>query len=150
MSKVDFYILESSSKQKAWHYACLWLEQIVVENKRVYINMESSEDANALDLLMWTYRDDSFLPHCIYTAKEEFPAAIQIGVSNTPPLSTEMTHDILLNFAQHLPSFHSHFSQIVEIVSADTLAQEWARLRYKQYREQGYNMNTIKLKADAL
>jgi DNA polymerase-3 subunit chi len=144
MKKIDFYILTTSSKQQAWLFACQWLEKNVVDRQRIYLNMATREEANAFDLLLWTYRDDSFIPHQLYTPHAKHSPAIQIGECATPLSAEDRDYHILLNFAQHVPDFHEKFSHIVEIVFAEPVAQQAARARYKYYRDRGYDINTIK------
>lgn len=144
--KIDFHILEEASNQRAWHYACQLLEKTQLERRNVFIYMNSPEEAERLDTLLWTYKEDSFIPHHLYNPNEEFPAAIQI--SNQPPATEQV--DLLLNLSRELPGFYNQFSQVIEIVFSDPHVQQLARERFKQYREQGCELNTYKIKANEL
>lgn len=140
--KIDFYILDNATAQKSLHFACGLIEKAYLNQDRVYIHTNSKEEAERLDLLLWTFKDDSFLPHNLYRHDDQSPPPIQIGYENAPK---EHTH-LLLNLSQQFPDFYPQFNQVIEIVFSDATVQQLARERFKQYREQGHEINTHKLK----
>jgi|SRR5579885_171017 DNA polymerase-3 subunit chi len=143
--KIDFYVLDTQSGQQSLFFACQLIEKIHTEqHRRIYVNMNSREEAERFDALLWTYRDDSFLPHDIYRQDNPNPPPIQIGHHEAPDGSRE----VLLNLSRDFPLFHENFEHVIEIVFSDPLVQQLARERYKQYRDKGYDINTIKLKAN--
>jgi DNA polymerase-3 subunit chi len=142
--QIDFYILETASGQTSLLFACRLLEKLYRQQQRIYVHTHSHNEAERLDKLLWTYRDDSFLPHQLYQAEQDNPAPIQIGFQKAPPNPPQ----VLLNLSTEIPSFFSQFQHIIEIVFADPPVQQLARQRYKQYREQGLEISTHKLKAD--
>lgn len=143
--KIDFYVLDTESSQKTLRFACQLLDELYAERRRrIVVHLKAQEDAARFDALLWTYRDDSFLPHQIYDSNDEDPVDILISDHAAP----ESHQDILLNLGEDIPSFHKQFQQVIEIVYSDPHAQQLARERYKQYRQMGYDINTIKLKAN--
>lgn len=148
MPSVDFYILEEASGLKSLHYACQLIEKAHQRDQRVYIHTNSSEDAERIDTLLWTYRDDSFLPHSIYDAADEHPPSIRIGYDKAYA-APESDH-VLVNLDREIPPFSQKFNHIIEIVFSDPTVQQLARERFKKYRDQGYEMNTYKIKASEL
>lgn len=144
--KVDFYVIEAASGQQSLLFACQMLEKMHEEQKRVYVHTRSREDAERLDALLWTYKDDSFLPHHIYDKAASFSPPIQIGSGEAPASHPET----MLNLCPEIPAFYQQFSHIIEIVFADPPVQQLARVRFKQYRDLGCEMNTIKLNAREL
>src|SRR5262249_33569669 len=143
--QIDFYILETTSGQKSLLFACQQIEKLHTEQKkRIYINMNSLDEAQRFDDLLWTFRDNSFLPHSLYDPSDDRPPPIQIGVDVAP-----INHqDILLNLSQKAPLFYSQFNHVIEIVFSDPAVQQWARQRFKHYRDEGHDINTIKLKVN--
>ena len=106
------------------------------------IYTDSKEEADRLDTLIWTFKEESFIPHNLYQPDEPFPPAIQIGCDITPN-----THrDLLINLNLQIPLFYTQFSHVIEIVFSDPHVQQLARERYRQYREQGHELNTLKIK----
>lgn len=142
--KIDFYVYDTTNMQRMYFAACSLLEKIYTEQSQsIFVNMNTREDAERFDALLWTYRDDSFIPHALYQAEALHPPRIQIGYTeNIAPI----TKNILINFTPTIPPFYQQFEHVIEIVFADPLAQQSARERYKQYRDQGCLLNTIKLK----
>jgi len=60
VSEVGFYHLTSSPLERALPRI---LERALAEGHRIVIMAGSPERVHDLDTLLWTYRDDSFLPH---------------------------------------------------------------------------------------
>lgn len=137
MQKVDFYILEGT-KQRALLFVCELAQKYYQEKKLIYIHTDSRHTAELLDNLLWTYRDDSFLPHGIDEEKMSFP--IQIGFHD---IATHH-HDLLINLHPDIPNQFQQFNHIIEIVFSDPLVQQLARNRYKQYRDKGIELTTHK------
>lgn len=144
--KVDFHILEEATCQRSWHYACQLIEKAYTDNRKVFIYLNSSEEAERMDTLLWTFREDSFIPHNVYNANDDSPPPVQIGHGAKP----QHHQDILLNLSRELPAFFAQFTQVIEIVFSDPHVQQLARERYKQYRDQNCELNTFKIKANEL
>lgn len=62
MTEVLFYHLESQPLERVLPTL---LEKTLERGWRAVIETSSRERASAIDTLLWTYRDDSFLPHGI-------------------------------------------------------------------------------------
>jgi DNA polymerase-3 subunit chi len=140
--KVDFYVLENAaSKQQSWHVACGILETIYANRQPIYVHAASKDDAERLDALLWTYRDDSFLPHLLLNQTDDNPPLILIGHENAP----QTNKSVLVNLTDTIPSFYSQFNHIIEIVFSDPSVQQLARDRFRQYREFGCELNTHKM-----
>ena len=139
--KVDFYVLDQANQEKSLRFACQCAEQAYHDQKQIYLHLNSPEAAEHLDKLLWTFRDDSFLPHHIISSESSI-APIQIGYHDTQPHS----HDLLINLTNTIPTFYSQFERVIEIVFSDSDMQQLARERYRLYREQGCEINTIKIK----
>ncbi len=143
MPKVDFFVLETESAQKSWFFACGLVEKYYAAQQKIYLHTETAAEAERLDALLWTFKEDSFLPHTIYQAGEVNPPAIQIGYQESVPSH----HDVLINLCTTVPSFAKQFEHIIEIVFTEPLVQQLARERYRHYRDSGFTLNTHKLKA---
>ena len=62
MSEVLFYHLEGQPLERVLPAL---LEKTIERGWRAVVETSSRERASAIDALLWTYRDDSFLPHAI-------------------------------------------------------------------------------------
>ncbi len=138
--KIDFYVLPSASGQKSLHFACQLIEKVYAEQKNIFVHTETHAEAERFDALLWTYRDDSFIPHALFQPHDDHSPPIQIGFGDAPNKQL----DTLLNLSQAIPAFYKQFNHVIEIVFPDPIVQQSARQRYKQYREQGCEITTIK------
>ncbi|WP_133130018.1 DNA polymerase III subunit chi [Legionella yabuuchiae] len=128
--RVDFYLLEHNQPQGEWLLACRLLEKAYLRNHRVFVFCNSQQDAECLDELLWTFKDDSFIPHNLQGEGPEPPPPIQIGYRDEP----RGFNDILLNLATSIPPFAARFKRIIEIVAANEEAKEISREHYRHYR----------------
>lgn len=141
MPKIDFYILPEANANARLLFACRVIEKAYKQQHRIYIHTEDKTEAHKLDELLWTYRDDSFLPHNIYGDGPDPAPPIQIGIDATP----EKHRDILINLGTQVPAFYTQFQRVLELIAHDNTSQEAGRERYRAYRSQGFEINTHKL-----
>jgi DNA polymerase-3 subunit chi len=142
MLKIDFYLLTTSNDKDRLLFVCRLVEKIYKQQHRIYIHAENQTIAHQVDELLWTYREDSFLPHNLYGEGPDPAPPIQIGYNVAP----EKQRDILINLNSTAPEFYKQFARVLEIISNDTTAQAVARERYKFYRAEGNDITTHKLK----
>ena len=114
MAEVLFYHLETQPLERVLP---VLLERSLDRGWRVVIETASRERAEALDALLWTYRDDSFLPHGIAgdAADPDQPVLISVGegggnnpnvrffVDRAVPESGEGYERIVYMFSGHDP-----------------------------------------------
>lgn len=140
MPKVDFYILPTEDEKKIYHFVCQLAEKAYQQNHRIYFHLQNKQQAEQLDEILWTWQDDSFLPHNLIGEGPRPAPPIQIGYEKIPP--TE--RDILINLSQYLPNEYGQFARILEVIPQNETAQAAARERYRIYREQNYILQTYK------
>ena len=90
-----------------------------------------------MDDLLWTFRDISFVPHEIYNETENNGAPITIGFGNHFPNHSQ----VMINLDYKIPEFAEKFSRIIEIVENNEKKKEIARQRYRQYKENEYELH---------
>lgn len=135
--RVDFYLIANEEAQARWLLACRLLEKAYTKGHRVYVHCTNQNDAELLDELLWTFRDDSFIPHHLQGEGPEPPPPVQIGYANEP----RGFNDILLNLTDEIPAFFTRFKRVMELVSNVESEREQSRVRYKQYRAQGCELS---------
>ncbi len=141
MPKIDFYLIPGPSDRERLAFACRLIEKIYKQQRRIYIHTENQTVAHHIDELLWTYREDSFLPHHLYGEGPDPAPPIQIGYNTVP----DKHRDILINLSPAAPEFYNQFSRVLELISSDPVATAAGRERYKFYRTQGYDIATHKL-----
>ena len=136
--QVDFYLLSNNQPQAGWLVACRLLEKAYLRNHRVFVFCENKDDAMRLDELLWTYKDESFIPHNLQGEGPEPPPAVQIGYEGEP----RGFNDILINMSSTIPPFHTRFRRIIEIVLDNDAAKEISRQHYREYRAKRFDLHT--------
>ena len=114
MAEILFYHLESQPLERV---IPILLEKSLERGWNVVVETSSQERAEALDYLLWTYRDDSFLPHSLaggdsdalqpvlITTRPHNPnsADVRFFVDRAVPQSGEGYQRIVFLFSGHDP-----------------------------------------------
>lgn len=135
--QVDFYILEAAAEHERLRTACRLADKAWQKGHRVFIHVDSRETARSIDDMLWTFRQDSFVPHAMYPGVDE--AALEpvlVGDGEAHPAEI----DVLINLAEAVPSFVDRSTRVAEIVSADDAGRRTGRLRYRDYRDKGVSI----------
>jgi DNA polymerase-3 subunit chi len=140
--RVDFYLLESDKPEARLLIACRLLEKAYIRGHKVYVLCNNQHDAELIDELLWTFKEDSFIPHNLQGEGPEPPPPIQIGYGNEP----RGFNDILLNLSDQVPSFYTRFKRVMELVSNVEVQKEQSRVNYREYRAKGCELNTHPIK----
>ncbi len=138
MSKVNFYLLKQGQASEQYVFACRLCEKILSQNLKAYIHTDTEEQAQYLDDLLWSYRPESFLPHCVIDTDVDEDVKLIIGYAE----KYQKNFDVLINLSQDIPAFHTEFSRIVEIIPAEENAKALGRLRWKKYKDSGLELET--------
>lgn len=141
MTRVDFYVLPEQKDNSRALLACRLTDKAYMLGHTVYLLAASEPQAVALDDLLWTFRQDSFIPH------ERYPL---VGAEDSPVLvgavlPAHRTAQVLINCTDQLPEGFKRFERIVELVDQHSAVLAAARERFRQYREQGVAPETHKL-----
>jgi DNA polymerase-3 subunit chi len=139
MTQVDFYVLPDAASRGRMLFACRLAEKAFGLGHRVFVQAESEGEARELDDLMWTFRDRSFLPHCL--AGQDESAAVHIGYGAEP---ADGFH-LLVNLGSQVPGFFSRFERVAEVIDADESRRAQGRERFRFYKDRGYPLETHKL-----
>jgi DNA polymerase-3 subunit chi len=143
MGRVDFYVLSEDVPDARLRFACRLAEKAVDQGKRVYVQTGTHAEAQRLDDLLWTFNDRSFLPHELLTGSAPSHARVMVALGEGP--APAEYRQLLINLADQLPSDAGSYERIAEIVDSDPERKRVARERYKQYREQGFALESHNL-----
>jgi DNA polymerase-3 subunit chi len=89
-------------------------------------------EAKALDDLLWTFSERSFVPHDL-CLDQEFDAAtpVHIGLD----AATLPAGNLLVNLTDRLPAGLERYARVAEIMDADLERRRLGRERFKSYRD---------------
>ncbi|HUA26963.1 MAG TPA: DNA polymerase III subunit chi [Steroidobacteraceae bacterium] len=140
--RVDFYVLEEAAPAARMKVACRLAEKAYLASQRALIWHTDRTELAALDDLLWTFADGSFVPHEWLTsnaAAVEAPVLLSAG-----PAPTE-AFDFVVNLAPEPPPFLHLTRRVAEIIDGDEGRRRAGRARFKAYRELGVVPATTRL-----
>ena len=140
MTAVEFHILSEAGAEARWRHTCALVEQAQLADEKVFIRAEA-DALQRLDDLLWTFRDQAFIPHEHANANSPSHARIAALLGCNEPLPPG--YSVLINLHGTAPVQLDQAAKVIEVVDADATVKQQARERYKQYREQGCQLETI-------
>ena len=139
--RIDFYVLPDQKENGRALLACRLADKAYGLGHTVYVFTASEARAAALDDLLWTFRQDSFVPHERYPLVGEEGSPVLVGTA--APATVEA--QVLINLADALPEGFERYERVVELVDQHPEVLTQSRERFRQYREQGCLLETHKL-----
>ena len=136
--QIDFYVLQEESPGGRFKLACRIIEKAYRLGHRVYVRTGNGNDTNILDDLLWTFSQNSFVPHELST-EGGFPEST-IVIGEHPP-AAEGT-DVVISVADDPVLDFTAYLRIVDIVGFGDDEKASGRSRFRYYREHGIEPNT--------
>lgn len=141
MPRIDFYVLPDQHDNGRALLACRLADKAYRLGHTVYLLAASETQAAALDDLLWTFRQDSFIPHERYPLAGAESSPVLVGAAFPAAINVQ----VLINLTDALPEGLEQFERVVELVDQHPDGLTKSRERFKQYRERGFNPETHKL-----
>jgi DNA polymerase-3 subunit chi len=135
MTEVLFYQLQRQPVEKVLP---VLIEKSLERGWRVAVQSSSDERIEALDAHLWTYRDDSFLPHGTYkeSAAAEQPVLLTINDDNPNGAAIRFLLD-----GSPVPPDAAAYDRVVLLFDGeDPDALEVARSRWRDAKGQGFDV----------
>lgn len=130
MTSIDFYF----NADDRLAVACRLAGKAFAHKKRLLIFAPDRETAGRVDRMLWTWQQQSFVPHCL----ADDPLAAQTPVLITAESADPPECDVLLNLAAECPPFFERYARLLEVVGMDDAERGRGRGRYRFYKERGY------------
>lgn len=134
--KIDFYVINGMQEQAREQFTCRLIEKALGLGNRIMLRTRDADQSNRLDELLWTYRQDSFVPHSMDTGD----SLTQVCINHS---SVSNSHcDLLINLADSIsPDFES-YTRVAEIINDDPQQRTAGRTRFREYRERGHEVDS--------
>jgi DNA polymerase-3 subunit chi len=130
--RVDFYVLKSSAAKQRWAFACRLTEKAYLKDLKIVIVNETLADAQALDDLLWTFNERSFIPHKVCLDEQSMDPATPVHLTLQTAIPAA---DLLVNLGSRLPAEFQRYPRIAEVIDADEERRRLGRERFKAYRD---------------
>lgn len=142
MTRIDFYVLKDGSRSDRFGLSCRLVERVYQsalpgeQPPRILIYCPEPQQARHLDRLLWSFREDSFLPHGLIGETDLALTPILISTDGQP----EAEDQVLINLSPspEAPPFFSRFERLCEPLDHEPEIRQAGRKRYLYYRGCGY------------
>ena len=134
MTRVEFFFNVPDKLAKTAELC----EKAIAKGRQFTIYSQDDVMSSQLQQLLWQQSTSSFLPSSKSddVISQFSPVVLDVNGENL------MQDDILINLQINHPPFFSRFRYLVELVSADESDKAAARIRYKFYRDRGYEIKS--------
>jgi DNA polymerase III subunit chi len=139
MAEVDFHILSEDSDKARLKAACGLIEQAFLGGERVLVWLEDEVALSAFDNLLWTFGDQSFVPHEPLAADPgACEAPVQLSAASPLPANALAGGFSTLLTLRAAPDASAlKFARVLEVIDADATRRAAGRDRFRFYRENG-------------
>ena len=137
MPRADFYLIAKPRFLEApLLLVCELARKASDSGQPLLILAASTQQAEALDELLWEFDPDAYVAHQIAGTDEEdelSPVLIAAPENDAP------MRPLVLNLRNEAVA--GAFERVLEVVPADASAREPLRARWKQYKERGFDVS---------
>ncbi|MAZ77052.1 MAG: hypothetical protein CMF39_00050 [Legionellaceae bacterium] len=132
--RADFYYIPDENHL---HFACRIAQKAFENNHQVYIHVSSDAEADELNKLLWTFQQNSFVPHGLLGDYKDDPPPIEIGAGDKP----EHHDDVLINLSLDMPHFAQGFKRVLEVIANNNNGNTQANHRKKRYQDAQFEIH---------
>ena len=133
MTSIDFYF----NAEDRLSVACRLAGKALQQKKRVLIYAPQPEMAQKIDRMLWTSQAVSFIPHC--AAHDGLAAETPVLIASDDAAPSAAC-EVLLNLSDECPPFFERHARLLEIVALGEEQVRAGRVRFKFYRDRGYEI----------
>jgi len=131
---VLFHHFHSIGSKNYLLYVCKLVEKGFKQKiQPIYIQTKNQQQAIQLDKLLWTFKQDSFIPHTIVGASGLDSTPVQIGWNE----NQFHTAAAIVNLSEENPISYLESKKLHEIIDDDEVKKNKARERLKNYKSEG-------------
>ena len=140
---VLFHNFNSIGNKNYLLYVCKLVEKGFKQKiQPIYIQTNNQQQAEQLDKLLWTFKQDSFIPHTIVGDSGLDSTPVQIGWNE----NQFHTAAAIVNLSEEIPISYLESKKIHEIIDDDEVKKNKARERWKNYKAEGCRLGVHQIK----
>jgi len=130
--QVDFYSTSDAGHEAAARLLCRVIEKAWKQGLTVYVHTDTPRRARFIDDLLWTFSEDSFVPHECLAAGQPPTAPVRIGSGDI--VRGDAT--VLVNLSEQVPPSLQGFERVLDAAAASEPGLSAGRQRYRWYGQQ--------------
>lgn len=131
MPQIDFYIVNDTAHDAWLRVACRLVEKAYTLGLHIHIHTADETMTVQMDDLLWTFRDQSFIPHQRSRTQNEL-CAVTLNHEELPD-----QREVLINLAPDAPEFYDQFNRVIEVVGNNETMRKNGRIRFRFYKDKG-------------
>lgn len=143
MPNVSFYVLQSSHVQDFYKTIVQLTVKAYQADNQVLIHSNHMQILQPVDQYLWSFSSTSFIPHVLVTHDDEVDEIDPIILASFEPSLPQK--DLLIQLADHVPENFKQYNRIIEILYSEPSYLARGRERFRFYRQNGIEPQTIKL-----
>jgi len=145
MPEVSFYILSTDSLSERYLFACKLIEKAYRSGQFCYVYTDSLQQSQQLDNQLWTFRENSFIPHQIYNEPDNKAPDDQQTVLIGTQAAPEKWQALIFNLSSKYPDDLTKTERVLEILDNNEDLKQAGRQRFRQYKQDGLEISTHKI-----
>ena len=138
MTRIDFYFNVADKQQAIFDL----VQSALSKRRQVVVFVADEKMASDVSVSLWQNKAESFLPNARIHSLHSPVTPVVIALQDHNAIKSSTQDDMLINLTKNEPIFFSRFTQLVELVSDDEQDKIAARVRFKFYRDRGYEIKS--------
>jgi DNA polymerase III subunit chi len=136
MPRADFYLIAKPRfSEQPLLLVCELARKAYAAQQPTLILTRDFSQAEALDEVLWSFDEDTFIPHQLAGDDDDAHTAVLI----VPPGVETPARPLIINLREQCPE--SHGERVLEVVAADPAERDGSRVRWREYLRRGFDVN---------
>lgn len=136
MPRADFYLIDKPRfREDPLLLVCELAKRAFAAQQSTLILTRDFEQAEAVDEYLWSFDEDSYIPHQLAGDDDDANTAILI----VPPGVETADRPMVINLRDTCAQ--GRFDRVLEVVAADPAEREGSRVRWTEYKKAGFEVN---------
>ena len=136
MPRADFYLIDKPRfREDPLLLVCELAKRAFAAQQSTLILTRDFEQAEAVDEYLWSFDEDSFIPHQLAGDDDDANTAVLI----VPPGVETADRPMVINLRDTCAQ--GQFDRVLEVVAADPAEREGSRVRWTEYKKAGFEVN---------